>query len=195
MTLHIEALGIDLHVGSRLEVDMAVIASTHSLDVLVLKLGEISVAPRNDKVAENEHNQGYYRGTMKVGPQHTPIADTAAQNSDDLRVSCQLGSEEYHGDKDEQRTVEIDKSGDEIAIVVEHNLAKRSIVGEEIIQLLRHVEGDDDDDDQRHGEKKRGKIFLQDVAVYERILQFYFNFFKRSHLARPRNKALSHNTI
>ena len=56
------------------------------------------------------------------------VAHAAAQNGDNFGVTRHLGGEEDDADKDEQRTVQVDKAWDEVEIVVHHNLFEGGVV-------------------------------------------------------------------
>ena len=145
----------NLHTHSRLEVQVAVEAALRSVDVLVLEHLELYVAARYDEVAYEQNSYGENQRAVQIGPQHTSVADAAAQNGDNLCVAGHLRCEEQRRDKHKQRAVQVEEVGDEVEIVFEYNFAYRGLVLDEVIQFFRHVERDDNDDDKYQPQQER----------------------------------------
>ena len=154
LQVDVVALGIDLHAGFRLEVQVTVEAGGLGLDVVLLKVDKLPVGDGDYEVAEQEDHQGHDDGAVEIGSQQAAVADAGAQDGDNLGVAGHLGSEEEHGDEDEQRAVEVDEARDEVAVVVEDHLAEGGVVREELVELLADVESDDNDNNQSQGQQE-----------------------------------------
>ena len=46
------------------------------------------------------------------------------------------------------------------------------MAAEEVVEFLRHIEGDDNDDDEEHGDKECHQIFRQDILVNASIARY-----------------------
>ena len=84
------AFGIYLHALLGLEVNVAEIAGTQTVDILVFELGKRTVVDRYEETAEDKHHQCHDDRTVEVRPQHAAVADAAAQNGYYLGVTCHL---------------------------------------------------------------------------------------------------------
>ena len=113
------------------------------LHILALELYPRGVRARYHIEVQREREGGYQGGATDIRHQHAPVAHSAGQYSDYLRVRSHARGEEYHCDEHEQRGEHVHEVGDEVQVVVEHYLPQRSLVLHEVLYLLRDVEDDD----------------------------------------------------
>ena len=91
------------------------------------------ISERYQEVPECQHYQRHYCRPVQIGPQHAPVAYAAPQYGNDFCVARQFRSEEYHTDKDEQRTIQVYKSRYEVQVVFKGDFLQRSISAKEVV--------------------------------------------------------------
>ena len=163
--LHIVALGVYLHALHGLEMQIAVETAFEGLHVFPFKVAQMHIAARYYEVAEQKYYQCEDYRAVQIGAEHALVAYAASKYGHCLAVAGHARREEQHGHKDEQRTVQVDKVGDEIAVVLKYNFLQRSVVLQEIVEFLRHIEGDDYDYNERQCQQEGFYVFPQYIAV------------------------------
>ena len=136
------------------------------LYVLVLEIQSRLVGIRNDEKVETERKYRDQRGGEYIRHHHPVIAYTTGQNGDYLGVRSHLGCEEDDRNEHEQRTEHVHEVWYEIDIIVEDDSLKRSLLGNEIVDLLTDVEDDDDADYKKQRHEEGAYELLRDITVY-----------------------------
>ena len=84
-----------------------------------------------------------------------------SKHGDDFRITGQLRSEEYDGNKNKEGAEQIGKVGDEIGIIIEHYSAQRGVICRKFSQILIDVKDD-------------GNGYDKDDGIYIRTYKFTY---------------------
>ena len=119
------------------------------LDISRLKLNPRHIRPGDDPKAQREGQKSDQGRGDYVRSHHSPIAHTAGQDRDDLAVSSHPGCEKYDCDEHEQRAEHVHEVRHPIDVVIQNDRLQRSLVLNEMVDLLAYVEDDDNGNDKQ----------------------------------------------
>jgi hypothetical protein len=132
----------------------------------------------NEEIAQVKRQQGKNQGRDKVGQQQPPEADTTAQYSDDLGITCHFGCEKNDRNKREEINKQVDEVGNEVQVIVDDNGFQWCLVFYKTVKILRNVEYDHDEDQQgnsiEEGSKKLpDNVFVDDLQVMSLTFEIF----------------------